>query len=44
MDVEKVVNSIVGAMPDEQIPSVGTANEIARDILDTGKPTVNRRC
>ena len=44
MDVEKVVNSIVGAMPDEQIPSIETANEIAREILDAGKPTVKRRC
>ena len=44
MDVDKVVNSIVGAMPDEQIPSIGTANEIAREILDAGKPTVKRRC
>lgn len=44
MDVDKVVDSIVGAKPDEQIPSVGTANEIAREILDAGKPTVKRRC
>ena len=44
MDVEKVVNSIVGAMPDEQIPSIETANEIAREILDAGQPTVKRRC
>lgn len=44
MDVEKVVNSIVGEMPDEQTPSIGTANEIVRDILDAGKPTVKRRC
>lgn len=44
MDVDKVVNSVVGAMPDEQIPSIGTANEIAREILDAGKPTVKRRC
>ena len=44
MDVEKVLDSIVGSMPDEQIPSVGTSNEIAREILDAGKPTVNRRC
>ena len=44
MDVEKVFDSFAGTMPDEQISSIGTANEIARDILDTGKPTVNRRC
>lgn len=44
MDVEKVVNSIVGEMSDEQIPSVGTANEIARDVLNSGKPTVKRHC
>lgn len=44
MDVEKVVNSIVGAIPDEQTPSIETANEIAREILDAGKPTVKRRC
>ena len=43
-DVEKVIDSIVGAKPDEQIPSIGTANEIAREILDAGQPTVNRRC
>lgn len=44
MDVEKVFDSFAGTMPDEQIPSIGTANEIAREILDAGKPTVNRRC
>ena len=44
MDVDNIVNSIVGEMPDEQIPSVKTANEIAREILDAGKPTVKRRC
>ncbi len=44
MDVEKVLDSFAGTMPDEQIPSVKTANEIAREILDAGKPTVNRRC
>ena len=44
MDVEKVVNSIVGEMPDEQIPSISTANEIAREILDAGQPTAKRRC
>ena len=44
MDVEKVFDSFSGTMPDEQIPSVETANEIAREILDAGKPTVNRRC
>lgn len=44
MDVEKVVNSIVGEMPDEQIPSISTANEIALDVLNSGKPTVKRRC
>lgn len=44
MDVDKVVSSIVGAIQDEQIPSIGTANEIAREILDDGQPTVKRRC
>lgn len=44
MGVDKVVNSIVGAIPDEQIPSIETANEIAREILDAGKPMVKRRC
>lgn len=44
MDVDNVVNSIVGTIPDEQIPSIVTANEIAREILDAGKPTVKRRC
>lgn len=44
MDVEKVFDSFSETMPDEQIPSVETANEIAREILDAGKPTVKRRC
>ena len=44
MDVEKVLDSIVGAKPDEQIPSLETANEIAREELDAGKPSVKRRC
>lgn len=44
MDVDKVVNSIVGVMPDEQIPSISTANEVALEILDAGKPTVKRHC
>lgn len=44
MDVEKVFDSFSCTIPDEQIPSIETANEIARDILDTGKPTVKRRC
>ena len=44
MDVEKVFDSFSGTMPDEQIPSISTANEIAREILDAGKPTVKRRC
>ena len=44
MDVEKVFDSFSETMPDEQIPSVGTANEIAREILDAGQPTVKRRC
>ena len=44
MDVEKVFDSFSGTMPDEQIPSIETANEIAREILDAGKPTVKRRC
>ena len=44
MDVDKVVNSIVGTIPDEQIPSIVTSNEIAREDLDSGKPTVKRRC
>lgn len=44
MDVEKVFDSFAGTMPDEQIPSTSTANEIAREILDAGKPTAKRRC
>lgn len=44
MDVNKAFDSFAGTMPDEQIPSIETANEIAREILDAGKPTVNRRC
>ena len=44
MDVEKVFDSFSGTMPDEQIPSVKTENEIAREILDAGNPTVKRRC
>ena len=44
MDVEKVFDSFSRTMPDEQIPSVETANEIAQEILDAGKQTVKRRC
>lgn len=44
MEVEKVFDSFSETMPDEQIPSVKTANEIAQEILDAGKPTVKRRC
>lgn len=44
MDVEKVFDSFAGTMPGEQIPSIETANEIAREILDAGKPTAKRRC
>ena len=44
MDVEKVFDSFSGTTPDEQIPSIETANEIAREILDAGQPTVKRRC
>ena len=44
MDVEKVFDSFAGTMSGEQIPSISTANEIAREILDAGKPTVKRRC
>ena len=44
MDVEKVFDSFSGTMPDEQIPSIETANEIAQEILDAGKQTVKRRC
>lgn len=44
MDAEKVFDSFSGTMPDEQIPSISTANEIAQEILDAGQPTVKRRC
>ena len=44
MDVEKVFDSFSCTIPDEQIPSIETANEIAREILDAGKPMVKRRC
>lgn len=44
MDVEKVFDSFSCTIPDEQIPSIETANEIAREILDAGTPAVKRRC
>ena len=44
MDVEKVFDSFAGVMSDEQIPSVETANDVAKDVLNSGKPTVKRRC
>ena len=44
MDVEKVFDSFSGTMPDEQIPSVGTAKDVVQDVLNSGKPTVKRRC
>ena len=44
MDVEKVFDSFSCTIPDEQIPSVETAKDVAQDELDSGNPTVNRRC
>ena len=44
MDVNKMLDNLLGEPQEEQIPSIGTSNEIAREILDAGKPTVNRRC
>lgn len=44
MDVNKMLDNLLGEPQEEHIPSIGTANEIAREDLDAGKPTVNRRC
>lgn len=44
MDVNKMLDNLLGEPQEEQIPSVQTANEIAADIIPSGKPTVNRRC
>lgn len=44
MDVNKMLDNLLGEPQEEQIPSVQTADEIAADIVGTGKPTVRRRC
>ena len=44
MDVNKMLDNLLGEPQEEQIPSVQTANEIAADSVGTGKPTVRRRC
>lgn len=44
MDVNKMLYNLPGEPQEEQIPSVQTANEIAADSLDSGKPTVKRHC
>ena len=44
MDVNKMLDNLLGEPQEEQIPSVQTANEIAADSVGTGKPTVRRHC
>ena len=44
MDVNNMLDNLLGEPQGEQIPSVQIANEIAADIIGTGKPTVKRRC
>ena len=44
MDVNKMLDNLLGEPQEERIPSVQTANEIAADIVGTRKPTVKRRC
>lgn len=44
MDVNKILDNLLGEPHEEQIPSVQTANEIAADIIPSGKPTVKRHC
>ena len=44
MDVNKMLDNLLGEPQEEQIPSVQTANEIAADSVGTGKPTVKRHC
>ena len=44
MDVNKMLDNLLGEPQEEQIPSVQTANEIAAYSIGTGKTTVNRRC
>lgn len=44
MDVNKMLDNLLGEPQEEQIPSVKTANEIAADSIGSGKPTVKRRC
>ena len=42
MDVNNMLDNLLGEPQEEQIPSVQIANEIAADIIGTGKPTVKR--
>lgn len=44
MDVNKMLDNLLGEPQGEQIPSVQTENEIAADSIGTGKPTVKRHC
>lgn len=44
MDVNKMLDNLLGEPQEEQIPSVKTANEIAADSIGSGKPTVKRHC
>lgn len=44
MDVNKMLDNLLGEPQEEQIPSVQTANEIAADSIGSGKPTVKRHC
>lgn len=44
MDVNEMLDNLLGEPQEIQIPSVQTANEIAADSIGSGKPTVKRHC
>ena len=44
MDVNKMLDNLLGEPQEEQIPSVQTAKEIVADSFGSGKPTVKRHC
>lgn len=44
MDVNKMLDNLLGEPQEEQIPSVQTANEIAADSIFQAKHTVKRHC
>ena len=44
MDVNEMLDNLLGEPQEDQIPSVQTADEIAADSIGSGKPTVKRHC